>query len=64
MSQIHDGTPPQPTVCRVEVVSLRDQFAMAALPALIRLYASDGPDLIATYAYGHADAMLKIRGAQ
>ena len=44
----------------VEVVSLRDQFAMAALTAIV-VEASVEPETAAKYAYEYADAMLKAR---
>ena len=44
----------------VEVVSLRDQFAMAALTAIV-VEASVEPETAAKHAYEYADAMLKAR---
>lgn len=45
----------------VEIVSLRDQFAMAALTAVITAEESSEPKTAAKYAYEYADAMLKAR---
>lgn len=40
---------------------LRDRMAMAALPAMIRLYEPQGPQYISRKCYEQADAMLKER---
>lgn len=46
----------------VEVVSLRDQFAMAALTGLLAALTHGNPaDHIAKQAYAAADAMLEAR---
>jgi hypothetical protein len=43
---------------------LRDQFAMAALPAIIRNKGIQTPPAAAEVAYAVADAMMKERGAK
>jgi hypothetical protein len=45
----------------VETVSVRDQFAMAALTAVITAGESSEPKKAAKYAYEYADAMLAAR---
>ena len=45
----------------VEVVSLRDQFAMAALTGLLAFEYQSSADQIAKEAYAVADAMLAAR---
>ena len=45
----------------VEVVSLRDQFAMAALTAVIITEENSDPKTAAKYAYEYADVMLEAR---
>lgn len=45
----------------VEVVSMRDQFAMAALPAVMDKVGGFNPTLHAEDAYRVADAMLEAR---
>lgn len=47
-------------IVTVEVPTLRDQFAMAALTAIV-VEASVEPETAAKYAYEYADAMLKAR---
>jgi len=45
----------------VEVVTMRDQFAMAALTAVVTAGESSEPEMAAKYAYQYADAMLEAR---
>ena len=42
-------------------MTLRDQFAMAALPAMIKEYPHITKTIIAHDCYGYADAMLRVK---
>jgi hypothetical protein len=60
--QVSEFVTPTIETIRGEVKTLRDEFAMAALPALIEK-SKTADDIISTpeLAYAYADAMLKAR---
>jgi hypothetical protein len=56
-----DSKPYHRTAVRQRGMSLRDYFAGQAMVGLLASRYVQGPDVVASYAYEYADAMLEAR---